>query len=126
MNAYVITVEDRPGIAHKLLDAAGKRNVNVAPFYGLSDGSTGLICLGSDDEEGLRAAIADAGYAATAFELVVVELENKPGVGAALSQKLVDAGVDLRVVTPVGMSGDRIQMGFGSTDTALLKRTLGA
>ena len=125
MNAYLITVDDRPGVFATLLEAAAKRHVNVAPAYGLSDGKRGLIALGSDDEAGLQAAIADAGYTATAIEIVVVELENRPGTGAEVTRKLANAGVDLQIAVPVGMSGDRVQMGFGARDSALVKRTLG-
>lgn len=126
MNAYLITVDDRPGVAARLFEAAATRGVNIAPAYGLSNGTTGMIAVGSDDEAGLRAAIADAGFTATAIEVVVVELENRPGTGADVMRRLADAGVDLRLAVPVGMNGDRIQMGFGATDAALLRRTLGA
>jgi hypothetical protein len=125
MNAYLIVADDRPGIMARLLEASAKRHVNVAPVYGLSDGAKALIVLASEDEAGLRAAIADAGYGATVIALVVVELENRPGTGAEVTRRLADAGVDLRIVAPVGMSGDRILMGFGAADEALLKRTLG-
>jgi hypothetical protein len=125
VNAYLISVDNRPGTFAKIFEAAAKRRVNIAPAYGLADGTTGLIALGSDDEAGLQAAIADAGYTATAVEMVVVELENRPGTGAEVTRKLADAGVDLQIAVPVGMSGDRLQIGFGARDTALLKRTLG-
>ncbi|MGD0863035.1 MAG: hypothetical protein ABSA21_09795 [Candidatus Limnocylindrales bacterium] len=125
MNAYLITVNNRPGVLAELLEAAARRHVNVAPAYGLSDGARGLIALGSDDEAGLQAAIADSGYTATAIEIVVVELENRPGTGAEVTRKLANAGLDLLIAVPVGMSGDRVQMGFGARDAALLKRTLG-
>ncbi len=125
MNAYLITVDNRSGVLARLFEAAARRQVNIAPAYGLSDGMWGLIALGSDDEAGLRAAIADAGYTAAAIELVVVELENRPGTGAEVMRKLADAGVDLQIAVPVGMSGDRVQMGFGARDAALLRRTLG-
>ena len=125
MNVYLITVEDRSGVLARLFDAAARRHVNVAPAYGLSDGMRGLIALGSDDDAGLQAAIADAGYTATAIELVVIELENRPGTGAEVTRRLAEAGVDLQIAVPVGMSGDRVQMGFGARDSALLRRALG-
>jgi len=125
MNAYLISVANRPGVLAKLLEAAAKRHVNVSPAYGLSDGTKGLIALGSDDEAGLQAVIVDAGYTSTAIEMVVVELENRPGTGAEVTRKLADAGVDLQIAVPVGMNGDRVQMGFGARDAALLRRTLG-
>ena len=126
MNAYLITVDDRPGQIARVFEAAAARGVNIAPAYGLANGTTGLIALGSDDEAGLRAAIADVGFTATAIEMIVVELENRPGTGAEVMRKLADAGVDLQLAVPVGMNGDLLQVGFGATDAGLLRRTLGA
>ena len=126
MNAYLITVDDRPGQIARVFEAAAARGVNIAPAYGLANGTTGLIALGSDDEAGLRAAIADAGFTATAIEMIVVELENRPGTGAEVMRKLADAGVDVQLAVPVGMNGDLLRVGFGATDAGLLRRTLGA
>lgn len=125
MNGYLISTTDRPGLAARLFEAAAARGVNVFPAYGLADGANGLICVGSEDEAGLQAAIGDAGLSGTPIEMVMTELENRPGTGAALFRRLADAGVDLRVAVPVATSGDRVQLALGATDTALLKRTLG-
>jgi len=125
MNGYLISTADRPGLAAQLLEAAAARGVNVSPAYGLSDGATGILCVGSDDEAGLQAAIADAGLSAMALEMFVTELENRPGTGAALFRKLADAGVDLRVAVPLGMSGDRMQVALAASDPAALRAALG-
>lgn len=124
MNGYLISTGDRRGLAARLFDATAARGVNVTQAYGLADGTTGIVLLGSDDEAGLRAAIADAGLTATPIEMVVTELEDRAGTGAALFRKLADAGVDLRVAVPVGMSGDRVQIALGASDPALLKKAL--
>jgi hypothetical protein len=124
MNGYLISTRDRPGLAARLFEAAAARGVNVSPAYGLADGTTGLVLVGSEDEAGLQAAIADAGLSATPIEMVVTELDNKPGTGATLFRKLADAGVDLRVAVPIGMSGDRLQIGLGASDPAVLKGAL--
>ena len=126
MNGYLISAPDRVGVAAGIFEAAAARGVNVFPAYGLADGTTGLILVGSDDEAGLRAALADAGVSGTPFELVVAELENKPGSGAALMRKLADAGVSLRVAVPIGMGEDRVQLALGAADTAALKAALGS
>jgi hypothetical protein len=125
MNGYLISATDEPGIAGRLLAATAARGVNVTQAYGLADGKTALMVLGSDDEAGLEAAIADAGVSATPIEMVVAELENRPGAGADLFRKLADAGVNLRIAVPVGMTGDRVQIALGATDPAPLKRALG-
>jgi hypothetical protein len=126
MNGYLISTADRAGVAASLFEAAAARGVNVFPAFGLADGSTGLICVGSDDEAGLRAAIADAGLTATAIEMVETELENRPGTGAALFRRLADAGVSLMVAVPIGMSGDRVQLALGAADVAALRAALGS
>jgi hypothetical protein len=126
MHGYLITAPDRVGVAASLFSAAAARGVNVFPAYGLADGTTGLICVGSDDEAGLQAAIADAGLTATAIEMFVTELENKPGTGAALMRRLADAGISLMIAVPIGMSGDSVQLALGAADAAALKAALGA
>jgi hypothetical protein len=125
MNGYLISVSDRAGVAAGIFEAAAARGVNVYPAYGLADGTTGLIVVGSDDEAGLQAALADAGVTGTPIEMVVTELENRPGTGAALMRKLADAGISLRVAVPIGMSGDSVQLALGAADSAALKAALG-
>ena len=125
MNGYMISAGDAPGIAARLFEATAARGVNVFPAYGLADGSTGIILVGSDDEDGLRGAIADAGLAATPLEMVVTEIDNRPGTGAQLFRRLADAGVSLRAAVPIGMSDDRVQIALAADDAAALKAALG-
>jgi hypothetical protein len=125
MNGFMISTQDSPGIAARLLEATAARGVNAFPFYGLGDGTTGVVLVGSDDEEGLRAAIDDAGLSGTPLEMVVIELENRPGTGAELFRKLADAGVNLRAAVPIGMGGDTVQMAVAADDVSALKAALG-
>lgn len=126
MNGFLISTSDRAGLGADLFAAAAARGVNVFPAYGLADGKTGIICVGSDNEAGLKQAIADAGLNATSVELVTTEIENKPGTGAALFKRIADAGVSLLVAVPIGMSADRVELGLGATDAAALRRALGS
>ena len=73
----------------------------------------------------LRGAIADAGLSATPLEMVVTELENRPGTGAELFRRLADAGVNLRAAVPIGMGGDKVQLALAADDAAALKAALG-
>ena len=63
MNGFMIRTQDAPGIAARLLEGDGcpRGQYRLLPAYGLADGSTGIILVGSDDEDKLRGAIADAG-----------------------------------------------------------------
>ena len=100
------------------------RGVNVFPIYGLADGTTGILLVASDDEDGLRGALADAGLQATALEMVTTELDNRAGTGAELFRKLADAGVNLRAAVPIGMGENRVQLALAADDAAALKAAL--
>ena len=41
MNGFMISTQDAPGIAARLLEATAARDVNAFPIYGLGDGTTG-------------------------------------------------------------------------------------
>jgi hypothetical protein len=125
MNGYLISTHDQPGLAAKLFEAAASRAVNVFPAYGLADGSNAMMLVGSEDEDGLRAAIADVGLTATPYELVVAELDNRPGTGAEAFRRLAAAGVNLRIAVPLATSGDTVQIALGASNTDALKRALG-
>jgi predicted amino acid-binding ACT domain protein len=124
MNGFLISTSDRPGVAAELFEATARRGVNVFPAYGLADGTTGLICVGSEDESGLRQAIADADLAATELELVTTVLQNRPGAGADLFRRLADAGINLMVAVPTGMGGDEVELALGASDPTALRRAL--
>lgn len=124
MNGYLISIGDRAGLAASLFEAAAARGVNIFPAYGLADGTTGLMLVGSDDDAGLQAAIADAGLTATALDLVVTEVENRPGTGAETFRKLAAAGINLKAAVPIGMGGDKVQIALGATDAAALRAAL--
>ncbi len=124
MNGYLISIGDQAGLAARLFEAAAARGVSIFPAYGLADGTTGLMLVGSDDEAGLQAAIADAGLTATPLELVTTEVENRPGTGAEIFRKLAAAGINLRAAVPIGMGGDKIQIALGATDAAALRAAL--
>jgi hypothetical protein len=125
MNGYLISTADRAGVAASLFEAAAARRVNVFPAYGLADGTTGLILVGSNDEAGLQASIADAGLTARALEMVVTQIQDRPGTGAEIMRKISDAGVNLLAAVPVGMDEGSVQIAFAGDDTAALKRALG-
>lgn len=126
MNGYLISTADRSGLVASVLREAAARGVNIYPAYAMSDGSTALMLLGSDDEAGLQAAISASGVRATPMEMVTTELENRVGSGAELFARLADAGVDLRAAVPIGPgSGNRVQLALAATDPAALKRALG-
>ena len=84
MNGYMISTQDAPGIAAR---TRGHRRARRQRLPGLrpADGTTGILLVASDDEDGLRGAIADAGLQATALEMVTADPDNRPGTEPSCS-----------------------------------------
>ena len=123
MRAYIVTVDDRPGTVARLTEAVARRGINLSGIAGIANGSQGLVALIAGDD-GVRDALAETGIRALETELVTADVENRPGGLADVARKLADAGVNLLLVVPVGMQGDRVVVAFGASDTDLLRRTL--
>jgi len=124
MRAFIVTAEDRPGTVARLTNAIARRGIDLLGFAGVANGQSGLIALIGADDAGVRAALAELGVRALEAELVTADIENRPGGIAEVAQRLADAGVNLLLIAPVGMNGDRVTVAFGASDTELLRRTL--
>jgi hypothetical protein len=124
MRAFIVTAEDRPGTVARLTKAIARRGIDLLGFAGVANGRSGLVALIGADDAGVRDALAELGVRALETELVTADIENRPGGMAEVAQRLADSGVNLLLITPVGMNGDRVTFAFGASDTDLLRRTL--
>jgi hypothetical protein len=118
-----IDIDNTPGALAKVAQAISDAGVNIAA----------ATCLGPDDRaelhilvkhpEAARHALAIShGVAVTRErEVVVVDVEDQPGVLADLTRKIAAAGVDLDLV----YIATRNRVVFGATDLDALREALG-
>src|SRR4051794_8701892 len=118
-----IDLDNTPGALAKVAQAISDAGVNIAA----------ATCLGPDDRaelhilvkhpEAARHALAIShGVAVTRErEVVVVDVEDQPGVLADLTRKIAAAGVDLDLV----YIATRNRVVFGAADLAALRAALG-
>jgi hypothetical protein len=118
----VIDIENSPGALAKVATAVSDAGVNLA----------GATCLGNGDRAELHILVKHAEaarhlLAITALavsrerEVVVVDVEDRPGALADITRKIAAAGINLDLVFVA--IGDRVV--FGSPDLAGLKAVLG-
>ncbi len=111
--------EDRPGEASRVAEALGSAGVNMESFVEV--GGIAHVLVEDDDLESARRALQQAGLAiAYEHEVEVVQIENRPGALAELTQRIAEAGVNLRFVYVA--AGTRIV--FGAHDPEALRRAL--
>ena len=118
----VIELENEPGALARVASAISDAGVNLAA----------ATCMGTAERVELHVLVPHAEAARHALalsqlavnrerEVVVVEVEDRPGVLADLTRKVARAGVDLDVV----YVATRNRLVFGAADLAGLKAALG-
>ena len=118
----VIEIENEPGALARIAAAISDAGVNLAA----------ATCMGPADRVELHVLVPHAEAAKHALaishvgvsrerEVVVVEVEDRPGVLADLTRKVARAGIDLDLV----YVATRNRLVFGSTDLDGLKAALG-
>ena len=93
---FSICVDDRPGMLAEVAGRLADAGVNLSALAGWSkgDGDAVLICV-PDDPDRVRQLAADAGVTIAEATVIIVDGEDRIGVGRDLSQCLADAGINL-------------------------------
>lgn len=118
----VIDVEDTPGALARVATAISDAGVNIAAATFVGPGDRAEIHILVPHGEAVKHALAISHVAVTGErEVVVVNVEDRPGVLADLTRKIARAGVNLDLV----YVATRNRIVFGAEDIAALRAALG-
>src|SRR4051794_37003656 len=118
----VIDIENTPGALAQVADAISDAGVNIAAATCVGPGKRAELHILVPHAEAARHSLAISHLAVTRErEVVVVEVEDRPGVLASLTHKIAKAGVDLDMV----YIATRNRVVFGAPDLEALKAALG-
>jgi len=110
-----VTVEDKPGILAGIGEALGAAGINIAGVCGAATPGSSVVHLLVEDVAGAREALEGAGFSSVAeSEVVVLEVEDRPGMLGEVARKLSDAGVNLQLVYLA--TGTRLVLGAADLD----------
>jgi hypothetical protein len=101
-----IRVPDRPGMLGEIAAALAEKKVNLRAVNAWVEGSEGVVRLVADKTGAAKRVLASRGWTPEEHEVLEVEVPDKPGALAALSQKLGAAGVNITHVF-LGTAGAR-------------------
>src|SRR5438105_5781308 len=119
----VIDIENTPGALAQVAGAISDAGVNIAAATCIGPGQRAELHILVKHAEAARHSLAISHLAVTRErEVVVVDVEDRPGVLADLTRKIASAGVNLDLV----YVATRNRVVFGATDLAALKAALGA
>jgi hypothetical protein len=126
MIAFIVELHDKPGELARVTEAIAQKGINITAFSGATAGGRGGVMIATNDEEGTRRALADAGCQVTEAELVTTALEHKPGSLAAAARRLADAGINISGALPVGMSEGKVSIAFATDQPAKARELIGS
>jgi len=102
----VLTVSNKMGTMSNAAKILADHGINIEGIAGYAMGGEAKIMIVADDLLRAGEALKKAGFTAIEIrEVVVVELENKPGALKSLSAKLLDAKIDIRYIYGTTCSG---------------------
>jgi hypothetical protein len=119
----VIDIENTPGALAEVAAAISDAGVNIAAATCIGPGERAELHILVPHAEAARHLLAISHVAVTRErEVVVVEVDDRPGVLADLSRKIARAGVNLDLV----YVATRNRVVFGAADLDALRSALGA
>lgn len=117
MKDLTVSMADRPGTLADVAEALGKAGVNIEGFCGFAAGGEGTGHVLVEDAGRARSAIEGAGATVSGErDVLVLDVENKPGALGAVARKIADAGVNVEVIYVAG--GNRIVIGANDLNKA--------
>jgi hypothetical protein len=119
----VIDIENSPGALARVASAISDAGVNIAAATCVGPGDRAELHILVKHAEAVKHALAISHDVAITREreVVVVEVEDRPGVLADLTRKIARAGVNLDLVYIATQN----RVVFGSDDIPALKAALG-
>jgi hypothetical protein len=118
----VIDIENTPGALAEVAAAISDAGVNVAAATCVGPGERAQLHILVPHAEAAKHALAISHVAVThEREVVVVDVEDRPGVLADLTRKIARAGVNLDLV----YVATRNRVVFGAPDLPALRAALG-
>lgn len=109
---FIVQLTNRPGALASLAEALAARGVDLRAIGGGGIGDLGHIILTTADDDTARAVLTEGGYTFIEGELILTEVDDRPGGMARLSRALADAGVNVYGHLFLGRWGDRAMFAF--------------
>jgi hypothetical protein len=96
MKDLTVILDDAPGALANLGDATAGANINIEGMCATTSGGKGEIHILVDNPAATREALEGAGIDVSGErDVLVVEVEDRPGTMAAVARTLGDAGVNV-------------------------------
>lgn len=92
----VVVLEDRPGTLADMGEVLGNANINIEGICAVSYKGDGIIHILVEDADAARKALEAKGIKGSGErEVLVLDIEDRPGELGEIARKFADAGVNI-------------------------------
>lgn len=117
MKQITIVEADRAGLAADITESLAAANVNIDSITAESIGSAMVAILTVDNYDAALRALAARGFQAFSEEVIVIQVEDRPGELARIMRRFKDANINLRSIRPIRRSGTTALVALGTERT---------
>jgi hypothetical protein len=122
---FVIQLDNRPGELAHVTRALAMRGINIQSIAGSAAGDKMCAMLTTDDDTTTRDVLHAMGVPFVEGDTLCVEVEDRPGSIAELTEKLSRVGVNITGILVSGRRETKVQVAFTVDDEALAREVLG-
>lgn len=114
-----VALDNRPGELARLGEATGSAGINIEGVCGVATGGgPATVHLLVEDVAATRSALANAGLEVSdEREVLVVDVEDRPGTMAEVARRIADAGVNIELAYTT-FGGIRLVLGVDDLEKA--------
>ena len=99
MKDLTVILEDRPGTSADMGEALGRAGINIEGSCGFACEGKGIAHILVEDAAAARRALEEVGIeVGDEREVLVLEMENRPGALGEVARRIANAGVNIEVV----------------------------
>lgn len=114
---FTLIPDDSPGVLARLGEAAAAAGISIAGISAFTGEGKGLIHVLVEDAQAALDALTEAGFdVRAARDVLVVEVEDRPGALGEICRRLADGGVNVQQAYTAG--GSRLVLAVDDLETA--------
>lgn len=122
MKQITVKLKNKPGEVYRVCDALGKKGINITSIYG--GGNDGFFNIFTEDETSTMKAFQQAGFEATAKDIMIIKVTDKPGELAKITGRLAHAGINVKYMSLITKEKGNTTMGFDVDDVEKAKKAI--
>jgi hypothetical protein len=122
---FVVQLDNRPGELAHLARALAARGIDIRHIGGVGAGDIGCAFVTTSDDQATREVLHGLGHLFIEGECVVVNVDDRPGGLANVTERLAGAGVNILGALIVGRRPGIVEMAFTVDDEPKALAVLG-